>query len=69
MRIGSFMPVRSVWAPVLKELEHEFPQHEWFNGLVPDSPEIPSLDIIIAGRLPQSVFEHAVSLKAIFQPF
>jgi len=69
MHIGSFMPARSVWSPVLKELREEFPEHEWLEGLAPGSPEIPRLDIIIAGRLPHSAFEQACSLKAVFQPF
>ncbi|OQB96287.1 MAG: D-3-phosphoglycerate dehydrogenase [Spirochaetes bacterium ADurb.Bin110] len=69
MNIGSFMPIQSIWRTVIEQLREEFPDHTWLEGLTPDSPEIGSLDLIIAGRIPADVFKAATSLKALFQPF
>lgn len=69
MKIGSFMPHNSVWNSAIQKLRDEFPQHTWLEGLKPESSEIESLDILIAGRIPLEVFERAHSLKALFQPF
>ncbi len=69
MNIGSFMPARSVWGPAIAQLRKEFSEHTWCEGLTAESPEISSLDLIIAGRIPASVFSAAVKLKALFQPF
>ncbi len=69
MNIGSFMPVHSVWGPAIAQLRKEFAGHTWYEGLSAGSPEIGSLDVIIAGRIPHSVISEAVRLKAIFQPF
>jgi len=69
MHIGSFMPVHSVWGPAIAQLRQEFAEHTWYEGLDADAPEIASLDLIIAGRIPHRVISEAVRLKAIFQPF
>lgn len=69
MNIGSFMPVHSVWGSIIAQLRKEFSEHTWFDGLTAESPEIVSLDIMIAGRIPHSIFSEAVNLKALFQPF
>ncbi len=69
MHIGSFMPVHSVWGPAIAQLRQEFSEHTWYEGLGADAPEIASLDLIIAGRIPHRVISEAVRLKAIFQPF
>lgn len=69
MKIGSFMPLNSVWDPAIKQLRDEFPQHIWLEGLKPESSDIESLDAMIAGRIPLEVFERAHSLKTLFQPF
>lgn len=69
MIIGSFMPARSVWAPAIAQLREEFPEHTWLEGLNENSPEIPSLDIILGGRVSKAVFPKATKLKALFQPF
>ena len=69
MNVGSFMPVRSVWGPAIAKLREDFTEHTWYEGLSADSPEIGSLDLIIAGRIPHRIFSDAVRLKAIFQPF
>ncbi len=69
MIIGSFMPKRSVWAPAIAQLREEFPEHTWLEGLSEDSPELDTLDIILGGRVPPSVFLKTKRLKALFQPF
>ncbi len=69
MNIGSFMPIHSAWDPVVAQLREEFADHTWLEGLTPESPQISSLDLIIAGRIPSSVITEAVALKALFQPF
>lgn len=68
MVIGSFMPLRSVWDEKLEKLSRDFPEHRVLKGLAPDSPEIPSLDIMLTVNLPVEAFERAKALKAIFQP-
>ncbi|TXT49430.1 MAG: D-isomer specific 2-hydroxyacid dehydrogenase [Spirochaetes bacterium] len=69
MKIGSFMPLRSVWDERIEALALEFPEHEFFHGLKPDSPEAVELDILIAGRLPGHAYLSSSRLKVIFQPF
>jgi len=63
------MPIHSVWAKVIDELRKEFPEHTWLEGLKPDSSEVPTLNIMIAGRLPLHVYQDAKALNAIFQSF
>ena len=69
MKIGSFMPIQSIWRTIIEQLREEFPDHTWLEGLTSDSSEIGSLDLIIAGRIPADVFKAATNLKALFQPF
>lgn len=69
MIIGSFMPLHSVWAPAIAQLRKEFPEHTWLEGLSEESPEIGSLNVIMGGRVPATVFPKAIKLKALFQPF
>jgi phosphoglycerate dehydrogenase-like enzyme len=69
MKIGSFMPLRSVWDGHIETLAREFTDHEFFHGLKPDSQEAAELDILLAGRLPERVYLASSRLKAIFQPF
>ncbi len=69
MTIGSFMPRRSVWALAIAQLREEFPEHTWLEGLNEDSAELDTLDVILGGRVPPSVFSKTKKLKALFQPF
>jgi phosphoglycerate dehydrogenase-like enzyme len=69
MVFGSFMPLHSVWNGRLEILQREFPEHQFHKGLKPDSPEAASLDLMLAGRLPERSYLASPSLKAIFQPF
>jgi phosphoglycerate dehydrogenase-like enzyme len=65
MRIGSFLPLNSVWKTSLRALQERFPEHEF---LVEPQVAVASLDAIIAGRLDRSVFEAATALRALFVP-
>lgn len=70
MKIGSFMPLRSVWDDRIAALSREFPQHEFHQGLRPGDSVIPSLDLILGGNLPdKAAYLEPAGLKAIFQPF
>jgi phosphoglycerate dehydrogenase-like enzyme len=69
MIFGSFMPLNSVWDGRIEALKREFPEHTFHHGLKPDSPEAGSLDLILAGRLPERSYLASPELKAIFQPF
>jgi len=69
MTIGSFMPEHSVWKSAIESLRDEYPEHRWLEGLTLESAELPMLDVIIAGRLPEEVFTKTERLKALFQPF
>jgi phosphoglycerate dehydrogenase-like enzyme len=68
MRLGSFMPLGSVWGPPLQELRSRFPGHEVL--LEPEAAQaaLPTLDAILAGRLEDSLIAQATSLKALFVP-
>lgn len=69
MIIGSFMPLRSVWDERIETLRLEFPQHRFFHGLKPESPEAARLDLMIAGKVPHETYLASPQLKAIFQAF
>lgn len=69
MRIGSFMPVHSVWGKHLDQLKKEFPEHEFLSGLTDSSTEAATLDIILAGRLEHATYLASPALSAVFQPF
>ncbi|MCX7027516.1 MAG: 2-hydroxyacid dehydrogenase [Spirochaetes bacterium] len=68
MRIGFFMPPRSVWDGRIQALRLEFPEHDFIQGLLPEAPELPILDLIVAMSLPRESYLASPSLKAIFQP-
>lgn len=64
------MPLRSVWDQKIEALKAEFPQHEFFLGLNPEDSRISSLDLMVAGNLPEKgMYLAPKNLKAIFQPF
>lgn len=69
MKIGFYMPLRSVWDEKVEGLKAQFPDHEFFHGLKPESPEGRSLDVLVAGRIPEQTYLASPGLKAIFQPF
>ena len=69
MKIGSFMPAKSVWSSIFEKMKEEFPEHEWLAGLDAGFPGIASIDAMIAGRVPAELFSKATSLKALFVPF
>jgi phosphoglycerate dehydrogenase-like enzyme len=69
MRLGSFMPVNSIWKPLLASLQERFPGHEILAGPEAAQAALPSLDGILAGRLDRALFESAISLQALFVPF
>lgn len=68
MIIGSFMPARSVWEGYLDALEREFPGHRFLRALQPASPEVPSVEVMLATQLPLEAFKAAISLKSVFLP-
>lgn len=64
------MPLRSTWDAKIEALKKEFPEHEFFHGLKAGDPEIPSLDLMIAGNIPnKDTYLEPAGLQAIFQPF
>ena len=69
MRLGSFMPVNSVWKEPLRTLQERFPEHEIVMDPKASTAALPRLDAILAGPLDHSVFATALSLKAVFVPF
>ncbi|HWR13060.1 MAG TPA: 2-hydroxyacid dehydrogenase [Rectinemataceae bacterium] len=69
MIFGSFMPKRSVWDERIEALRREYPQHQFLEGLKPDSPEAADLDALLAGKLPDETYLASPRLKAIFQSF
>lgn len=69
MIIGSFMPLRSVWDERIKALQSEYPQHRFLPGLKPESPEVSTLDAMLAVKLPTETYLASPHLKAVFQPF
>jgi phosphoglycerate dehydrogenase-like enzyme len=70
VRIGSFMPLGSrLWSDCLATLRDRFRGHEFLLGPEAAEAALGGLDAILGGRLPASVFEKAVSLKAVFVPF
>jgi phosphoglycerate dehydrogenase-like enzyme len=68
MVVGSFMPAHSVWEGHLDALEREFPGHRFFRALKADSPEVPSVEVMLASQLPRETFEAATSLRSVFLP-
>ena len=69
MHFGSFMPLRSIWDEGLQTLAKDFPEHCFSLGLKPDSPEVPDLDLMLAGTLPKDIYLASSKLKGIFQSF
>jgi len=69
MRIGSFLPFRSVWNEPLQALQRRFPAHEILLDPTASREALPTLDAILAGPLEASAFEAASRLQAVFVPF
>lgn len=72
MVIGSYMPRRSVWDPYFESLAKEFPEHRFLLGLKPGDEEpadLAAMELMLAGRLPESAYLAPGKLKAIFQAF
>jgi phosphoglycerate dehydrogenase-like enzyme len=69
MRIGSFMPLRSVWKPHLEALQARYPEHELLLDPEASRAALPSLDALLAGRLEEEAYRRATALKAVFVPF
>jgi phosphoglycerate dehydrogenase-like enzyme len=69
MRLGSFMPLHSVWREHLQALQARFPQHEIVLDPKDSLAGAAQLDGILAGRLEHAVFAAATSLQAVFVPF
>ncbi len=69
MIIGSFLPLNSVWKNHLESLQQRFPQHQIIADPQASLDAVPRLDGILGGRIEESVFQNATSLKAVFVPF
>lgn len=69
MRLGSFMPLNSVWKEPLQALQERFQEHEILLDPKASREALPRLDGILAGQLEHSAYEAAESLKAVFVPF
>lgn len=68
MRLGSFMPLNSLWKPHLEALRASFPHHEILIDPEEARQALPTLDAILAGRLDLRAYQQATSLKALFIP-
>ena len=68
MRLGSFMPINSVWKEPLRALRDRFPEHEILLDPTDSMAALPQLDAMLAGRMEPSEFEKATALRALFSP-
>lgn len=69
MRIGSFLPQSGIWPKNLESLSRRHPECEFILDPEAAKESLPSLDAIIANRLPDEYYASATSLKAVFVPF
>ena len=69
MRIGSFLPRTGIWASKLEDLASRQPGHDFILDPESVKRELPSLDAIIANRIPDEIYHNAESLSAVFVPF
>ena len=69
MKLGSLMPVRSLWDEPLAALARRFPSHEFVLDPTQTLARIAEIDAILASLVDPELFKRATSLKAVFVPF